>query len=418
MDITYFNRSPHFFGKPGHEHAAITTRKVQLLDPSNFAEMRKWADRSDFIGWASKAPRTDWTAESTFIVGDMKRSVHTGYGSAERSPERAAAKLRKEVNKTQRELLDLQVNAAKRLEHELAHHDWYYAMSDDGRVYRGGEAHAKLINRLMEEVPSEVADRLWAKYAPKDFRKPRRASMHKVSERSALIRLASALPKGSKERKVILAGLEKSARTIKVIYYTDPSHGWIQVPKDLLDELGIADKISRYSYMKGPWAYLEEDRDASLFARAAKAAGITIRPEEEHAGGQSPVRNYQSYRAASWDKNARSHRLKADMKLRNGDVLPKGTIVEVDFRKGGMSTALLTAEFDGPSGHDYRRKGFQFPIGRLHDFVPGMSKPPSTGKLTRMVYDGIASTVTGKRVEPDGHGPDGSPSWLLVMGLI
>jgi len=104
----------------------------------------------------------------------------------------------------------------------------------------------------------------------------------------------------------------------------------------------------------------------------------------------------------------------------NGDVLPKGTIVEVDFRKGGrnMSTVLVTAEFDGPSGHDYRRKGFQFPIGNLYAFVPGMGKPPSTGKLTRMVYDGIASTVTGKRVEPDGHGTDGSPSWLLVMGLI
>ena len=41
---------------------------------------------------------------------------------------------------------------------------------------------------------------------------------------------------------------------------------------------------------------------------------------------------------------------------------------------------------------------------------------PSQRKLEHMLYDGVATTPTGFRVEPDGHGPDGSPSWLLFFG--
>lgn len=31
---------------------------------------------------------------------------------------------------------------------------------------------------------------------------------------------------------------------------------------------------------------------------------------------------------------------------------------------------------------------------------------------------GYCETVTGHRTEPDGYGPDGSPSWMLVAGVI
>ncbi len=43
---------------------------------------------------------------------------------------------------------------------------------------------------------------------------------------------------------------------------------------------------------------------------------------------------------------------------------------------------------------------------------------PSVRTLKKWSSDGIAKSVTGHRVEPDGYGPDGSPSWLLVFGLI
>ena len=46
------------------------------------------------------------------------------------------------------------------------------------------------------------------------------------------------------------------------------------------------------------------------------------------------------------------------------------------------------------------------------------TKMPSMSALEKMSSDSIAKSVTGKKVEPDGHGPDGSPSWLLVLGFI
>lgn len=39
-------------------------------------------------------------------------------------------------------------------------------------------------------------------------------------------------------------------------FHSDPQHGWLKVPKDLLATLGIDQKITRYSYMRGAYAYL------------------------------------------------------------------------------------------------------------------------------------------------------------------
>lgn len=53
-------------------------------------------------------------------------------------------------------------------------------------------------------------------------------------------------------------------------FHSDPGHGWLAVPIAELQALGIADKITRYSYRSpdGLVAYLEEDCDLSTFARA------------------------------------------------------------------------------------------------------------------------------------------------------
>ena len=77
---------------------------------------------------------------------------------------------------------------------------------------------------------------------------------------------------------------------------TDPGHGWIKVPKKLLVELGIAEKITPYSYMRGDFAYLEEDVDAGTFFEAMKAAGKPIEQRVRYADRQSRVRNYLSYK--------------------------------------------------------------------------------------------------------------------------
>lgn len=43
---------------------------------------------------------------------------------------------------------------------------------------------------------------------------------------------------------------------------------------------------------------------------------------------------------------------------------------------------------------------------------------PSMDELGEWVVDSVCETPSGDTVEPDGHGPDGAPSWLLALGLI
>ncbi len=80
--------------------------------------------------------------------------------------------------------------------------------------------------------------------------------------------------------------------------YSDPGHGWARVPMSDIIALGIANKITPYSYMRGSWAYLEEDCDASTLVRACEAQGIAV-TFKSHATCDRPssIRNYDSYRS-------------------------------------------------------------------------------------------------------------------------
>jgi hypothetical protein len=82
----------------------------------------------------------------------------------------------------------------------------------------------------------------------------------------------------------------------KLTFYTDPAHGWLEVPRADLDTLDIAHKISRYSYEKGAHVYLEEDCDAGLYLEAAKAKGwILTMDEKNEPRNDSPVRSFARY---------------------------------------------------------------------------------------------------------------------------
>lgn len=78
-------------------------------------------------------------------------------------------------------------------------------------------------------------------------------------------------------------------------FYCDPGHGWVKVPIKTLVRLNIAHKISHYSYMKGLYAYLEEDCDLNMLFAAADKAGINISLKEYHTNKQSKIRSYCSY---------------------------------------------------------------------------------------------------------------------------
>ena len=78
-------------------------------------------------------------------------------------------------------------------------------------------------------------------------------------------------------------------------FYCDPGHGWVKVPIKTLVKLNIADKISRYSYQRGLYAYLEEDCDLNMLFTAADKQGINITLKEYHTNKQSKIRSYDNY---------------------------------------------------------------------------------------------------------------------------
>jgi hypothetical protein len=78
-------------------------------------------------------------------------------------------------------------------------------------------------------------------------------------------------------------------------FYTDPGHGWLDVPRALLHELGIAERVSSYSYQRGDSVFLEEDCDYSLFRRAMMQAGREFTTADIHTDGQSFIRSLPCY---------------------------------------------------------------------------------------------------------------------------
>ena len=78
-------------------------------------------------------------------------------------------------------------------------------------------------------------------------------------------------------------------------YYQDPAHGWIEVPLATVDDLGIADQVSSYSYRHAGFAYLEEDCDAGAFLRAYRGRyGVDPAIREVHQD-HTPIRRYAPF---------------------------------------------------------------------------------------------------------------------------
>jgi len=104
----------------------------------------------------------------------------------------------------------------------------------------------------------------------------------------------------------------------------------------LLEQLGILDTISQYSYMSGTHAYLEEDADLSRFMESAKGAGYTITFKELHSDKQSKIRNYTPYVAELMRERI------AHGEFKEGDTVEYGkahyTLVRSLGRKGWEAT--------------------------------------------------------------------------------
>jgi hypothetical protein len=79
-------------------------------------------------------------------------------------------------------------------------------------------------------------------------------------------------------------------------YYQDSGHGWAKVPIKLLEELNIENKITLYSYMRGKYAYLEEDGDLVIFFNAFnRLRGFDPKLKSFHTDRSSKIRSYEPY---------------------------------------------------------------------------------------------------------------------------
>jgi hypothetical protein len=75
--------------------------------------------------------------------------------------------------------------------------------------------------------------------------------------------------------------------------YSDSEHGWLRVTKKELEDLGLMDKISKYSYEDKEYIYLEEDLDAGVFLNCKKDEDIEIQEDYKPV---SPIRKLKHYR--------------------------------------------------------------------------------------------------------------------------
>ena len=86
-------------------------------------------------------------------------------------------------------------------------------------------------------------------------------------------------------------------KLITLKFYGDPGHGWVAVKRKMLVDLGIADKITNYSYQKGQTVYLEEDMDLGTLLTALGNRVIGVHLKQKHTNRYSPIRSYERYQA-------------------------------------------------------------------------------------------------------------------------
>jgi hypothetical protein len=100
-----------------------------------------------------------------------------------------------------------------------------------------------------------------------------------------------------------------------------------------------------------------------------------------------------------------------EMTLPEGTVIKEGTQVTVEYNDKIARTPVLIVKTSD------NRKFYIRPSG-AHKKLRGFRKPPSIKMLEKWSYDGVAKTIIGTRIEPDGYDRYGFPSWLIVEGII
>lgn len=91
---------------------------------------------------------------------------------------------------------------------------------------------------------------------------------------------------------------------MKYAFYSDPSHGWLKVSVEEINQLAITQDISSGSFISacGKYAFLERDIDCQIFLKAVLAAdwfqdfdSIRKSTKEFYSDFPSFIRNLESF---------------------------------------------------------------------------------------------------------------------------
>ena len=115
------------------------------------------------------------------------------------------------------------------------------------------------------------------------------------------------------------------------------------------------------------------------------------------------------YRASRKRTSAKSYELIKDVKTKNNQ-FQRGTKFRV-VKYNDRYPYLVILESDQGLKLSVTPEGGS-------KLLRGFPKPPSMSQMERWMENGVANSIDGKRVEPDGISPSGAPSWLLALGLI
>jgi len=196
--------------------------------------------------------------------------------------------------------------------------------------------------------------------------------------------------------------LQNPVKTCKESYefYADPGHGWLKVPLSKLDELGLADSISPYSFMRKGYAYLEEDSDAGKFIEALKKKGVEVTIDEHTANYESSIRLYDGYETPLFLKAKKA-------------ILESQTSEELNEFLGVLNRIPLS-ERDKKRVLEYARaKTGQLPEKPKLDTVRGKIARMSINEANALIRDHIKAACPTVSIR---KGTGTARGWLDVSG--
>jgi len=236
------------------------------------------------------------TATDEEIAAVAERAIAEEWIDPDKDTREAA--VRKITGKANAELARVRQEKAQRVREEQLKR----LKERSGEIKRRDEDIENAVLDLVEQRGSLTRDQAGVAVADylgvSEGRGPFRVKVSMVYDR--MLREGKISPDGFKapERPAPAPEPKASAKTRSESYdfYADPGHGWLRVPLKRLGELGIENDISPYSYVKGGYAYLEEDRDARIFTDALEGLGVKVNLRDHTANRDSAIRRYEPYR--------------------------------------------------------------------------------------------------------------------------